>query len=165
MQITTHSVEETLGLGLLLGQLAPPNTCVALHGNLGAGKTHLTRGIALGARVEDPALVSSPTYVLLNIYRESAEPAARPVFHMDAYRITSEEDFEVVGFDELLTSGGIVVVEWAEKISHLLPDDRVEIRIEAGEFEEERLFTVTSTGSVSTALITRLEKEWPLKNA
>src|SRR6202000_3343007 len=110
LQLRTTSVKETLAFGELLGKSAPPNTCVALHGNLGAGKTHLTRGIAVGAGVEDPSLVSSPTYVLLNIYRESANAGAKPVFHMEAYRITSEEDFEVVGFDELLAAGGIVVV-------------------------------------------------------
>jgi tRNA threonylcarbamoyladenosine biosynthesis protein TsaE len=165
MKLRTNSVEETLAFGRLIGQSAPANTCIALHGNLGAGKTHLTRGIALGANIEDPTLVSSPTYVLLNIYRESPNSPSKPVFHMDAYRITSEEDFEVVGFDELLISNGIVVVEWAEKISHLLPDDRVEIIIEAGDADEERLFTITATGDASETFVTHLTTKWPLKNA
>ena len=65
---------------------------IALDGNLGAGKTHLTRGIAVGAGVEDVTLVSSPTYVLLNIYRASGVVGSKPVFHMDAYRISSEDD-------------------------------------------------------------------------
>ena len=161
MQLRTHSVSQTLALGQLIGQLAPPNTCIALHGNLGAGKTHLTRGIALGAAVEDPSLVSSPTYVLLNIYRESPAHNSKPVFHMDAYRISSEEDFAVVGFDELLTSNGIVVIEWAEKISHLLPPDRLEITIEPADTEEERLFTLTPTGQTSAAFLTLLATHRP----
>ena len=82
MLLTTHSIPETLALGRLLGRLAPPNTFIALDGQLGAGKTHLTRGIAEGAAVEDPSLVSSPTYVLLNIYQ-----GPKPVFHLDAYRL------------------------------------------------------------------------------
>src|SRR3954470_12994298 len=116
LEIVSKSFDETLGLGRLIGRLAPGNMCVALEGNLGAGKTQLTRGIAMGAGVNDVTLVSSPTYVLLNVYE-----GTKPVFHMDSYRIESAEDFEAVGFDELLTDGGIVVVEWAEKIGELLP--------------------------------------------
>ncbi|HUO09136.1 MAG TPA: tRNA (adenosine(37)-N6)-threonylcarbamoyltransferase complex ATPase subunit type 1 TsaE [Phycisphaerae bacterium] len=160
MEIRTNSVEETLALGEVIGRLAPANTCLALHGNLGAGKTHLTRGIAVGADVEDVTLVASPTYVLLNIYRESGRAGSKPVFHMDAYRISSEEDFEVVGFDELLSAGGIVVVEWAEKILHLLPEDRVEVAIELGEEEEERVFVFSATGEGSAAFVERVGREW-----
>lgn len=156
MTLLTNNVEETLALGEELGRLAPPNTCIALHGNLGAGKTHLTRGIAVGAGVDDPTLVSSPTYILLNIYPADApgarERGSKPVFHMDAYRLTSEEDFAAVGFEELLTSGGIAVVEWAEKILHLLPADRLEITIEAGEEENQRVFTLTPTGPAGERL-------------
>jgi tRNA threonylcarbamoyladenosine biosynthesis protein TsaE len=144
MQIVSTSVEQTMALGQLLGQLAPAGACIALHGHLGAGKTHLTRGIALGAAVDDPTLVSSPTYVLLNIY-----PGPRPVFHMDAYRVASEEDFAAVGFEELLQSNGIAVVEWAEKVAAFLPADRLEIVMEAGEGEEERLLTLSATGRES----------------
>src|SRR5438552_2414208 len=96
-QITTTSIDQTLALGHLLGQLAPPNSFLALDGQLGAGKTHLTRGIAIGANVDDPTLVSSPTYVLLNIYS-----GPKPVYHLDAYRLTSAADFQTVGLDELL---------------------------------------------------------------
>ncbi len=160
MEIITASVEETLKLGELLGRLAAPNTCIALNGNLGAGKTHLTRGIATGAGVEDVTLVSSPTYVLLNIYRASDAAGSKPVFHMDAYRISSEDDFEVVGFDELLTGGGIVVVEWAAKVAALLPPDRLEISIQAGEAEEERLFLFSATAGAGHALLQDVEREW-----
>ena len=130
--ILTHSVEQTLALGRLIGRLSPPGTTLALHGTLGAGKTHLTRGIALGALVEDPALVSSPTYVLLNIY-----PGPKPVYHLDAYRIAGPEDFAAVGFEELTSArasddeeAGLVVVEWAERITTLLPPDCLNITIE-----------------------------------
>ena len=153
--ITTKSVAQTLALGELLGSLAPPNTCIALNGNLGAGKTHLTRGIAVGAGVEDPSLVSSPTYVLLNIYT-----GKKPVFHLDAYRITSEQDFEVVGFEELLGAGGIAVVEWAQKISDLLPAERLEISIEPGEEMEERSFRICGLGDGPRKLAEDLVAAW-----
>ncbi len=161
MTIVTESVEATLALGRLLGRLAalaPRGTCIALDGQLGAGKTHLTRGIAEGAGVDDPTLVSSPTYVLLNIY-----PGKWPVHHLDAYRIASEEDFAAVGFEELLSEGGgggIVVVEWAKKIRHLLPADYVHIQIEPGEADGQRVFEITGTGAHSGLLVEQLQAGW-----
>jgi tRNA threonylcarbamoyladenosine biosynthesis protein TsaE len=162
MIFTSHSIEETLNLGRAIGRLSPASamTCVALDGPLGAGKTHLTRGIAEGAGVDDPTLVSSPTYVLLNIY---AGP--KPVFHLDAYRVASPEDFAAIGFEEILAgespeaaAGGIVVVEWAMKVAELLPADRLEIGIEhAGDAEtSERAFTITGTGEKSRELVAGL---------
>jgi tRNA threonylcarbamoyladenosine biosynthesis protein TsaE len=149
--LTTRSVEETERFGERLGQLAPPDTCIALHGNLGAGKTHLTRGIAKGAQVDDPSLVSSPTYVLLNIY-----PGQKPVFHLDAYRIASEADFETVGLDELLQSSGITVIEWPEKIPHLLPPDHLQIQIDLGDSPNERTIQLHPTGPNSQKLTDKL---------
>ena len=153
--ILTTSVSQTLALGELIGKLAPANTCLALDGNLGAGKTHLTRGIAVGAAVDDPSLVSSPTYVLLNIYQ-----GRKPVYHLDAYRIVSEEDFEVVGFDELLKAGGLVVVEWAGKIPHLLPAERLNIAISPGEEEEHRSFKFSGMGSAAEKLAGEIVAAW-----
>ena len=153
--ILTTSVPQTLLLGTLIGQLAEPNTCVALDGNLGAGKTQLTRGIALGAAVEDPTLVSSPTYVLLNIYQ-----GPKPVYHLDAYRIASEDDFEVVGFDELLKAEGLVVVEWTGKIQHLLPGERLDILIQPQEHEEHRLFSFHPRGPAAEQLAGKIFAQW-----
>jgi len=169
MTLTTHTIEQTLELGRAIGQLAPATavTCVALDGPLGAGKTHLARGIAEGAAVDDPTLVSSPTYVLLNIY---AGP--KPVFHLDAYRIASSEDFAAIGFEEILAgesptaaAGGIVVVEWATKIADLLPADRLEIAIEhAGEAEAlERIFAITATGPASRSVLESLAIQFQIK--
>src|SRR3954464_10594998 len=113
MIIESHSVKETLQLGQRLGQAAAAMAgavCIALDGPLGAGKTHLTRGIALGAGVPDLSLVCSPTYVLLNIYDAVG---ARRVYHFDAYRIAGGHEFEKLGFEEILQNSAIVVVEWA----------------------------------------------------
>ena len=160
MTIVTDTVEATLALGRLLGRLAPEpprGVCIALDGQLGVGKTHLTRGIAEGAGVHDPTLVSSPTYVLLNIY-----PGKKPVYHLDAYRIASEEDFAAVGFEEILTDGGgIVVVEWAEKIRHLLPADFVHIQIQPDDDAgDRRLFEITGTGPESRLLVELVNARW-----
>jgi tRNA threonylcarbamoyladenosine biosynthesis protein TsaE len=171
MLIATRTVEETLALGKLIGRLAPAppeSTCIALDGQLGAGKTHLTRGIAQGAQVLDPTLVSSPTYVLLNIYE-----GPKPVYHLDAYRINSLEDFQAVGFEELLggnavdrthcdNRGGVVVVEWAQRIRLLLPDDHLQIVIQPGDqSESHRLFEITGMGPRSRLLADRLRTAWP----
>ena len=154
MQITTHSPAQTLALGQLLGQLEPPATTIALHGTLGAGKTLLTRGIALGANVTDHALVSSPTYVLLNIY-----PGPKPVYHLDAYRIASPDDFAAVGFEELTAPSqsqpGIVIVEWAEKIAPLLPPGSLHIAIQLADAPEDRIFDITAPGAGPAAALLR----------
>jgi tRNA threonylcarbamoyladenosine biosynthesis protein TsaE len=99
--------------------------CVALRGELGAGKTQFVRGLA-GALGANPRRVSSPTFVLLNIY----EGKKLKVFHLDAYRVSSEGEFEAIGWAELLEQNGVVVVEWAEKVKDLLPDKRIDVRIE-----------------------------------
>jgi len=157
MRIVTESVAQTLALGQRLGHAARPGQVLALRGPLGAGKTHLVRGLALGALVADPDLVSSPTYVLLNIY--AADPAvagSKPVFHLDAYRTAGAEGFAAVGFDELLTEEGIIALEWPERVEDLLPADHLEIAIEV-EGAEMRIFTLRATGPESQALLARLE--------
>jgi tRNA threonylcarbamoyladenosine biosynthesis protein TsaE len=106
-----------------------PGAAVALHGNLGAGKTQFVRGLvaALGG---NPRAVSSPTYVLLNIY----EGERLTVYHLDAYRVGGAEDFEGIGFTELLEQGGVVVVEWADRVGELMPAEAIHVSLEhAGE--------------------------------
>ena len=158
MEIVTRSVEETLALGRLIGKLAPVQgvTCIALDGPLGAGKTHLTHGIAEGAGVDDPTLVSSPTYVLLNVY-----PGPKPVYHLDAYRVAGPADFEAVGLEEVLSGSGggrIVVVEWASKLVESMPMDRIEIAIEHEGDGQVRLLRMSGQGERSAQLLQAVEK-------
>ena len=156
MQIVSHSVAQTLELGRNIGRASQPGQMLALVGTLGAGKTHLVRGIAEGARVADPDLVSSPTYVILNIY--PADPAvagSKPVYHLDAYRTTGAAGFAAVGFDELLTEEGIVALEWADRVPELLPDDYLQITIDAPD-ENTRVFTFSASGPQSQALLEQL---------
>jgi tRNA threonylcarbamoyladenosine biosynthesis protein TsaE len=126
MKRESKSVEQTEQIAAELARDLSPCQCIALHGDLGAGKTQFVRGIVTG--LNGPArAVSSPTFVLLNIY-----PGGRlTIYHLDAYRVTGAEDFESIGFSELLEQNGIVIVEWAQRVLDLLPQNRIDILITA----------------------------------
>lgn len=122
---TTQTVEETEALAGRLAGTLRAGQCVAIYGEIGAGKTQFVRGLVAGLGGSG-ADVSSPTYVLMNMY-----PSGRlKVFHLDAYRVVGASDFESIGFAELLTESGVVVVEWPERIEELLPADVIRVWIE-----------------------------------
>ena len=130
----SDSVEQTEAVAAEVARSLAAGECVALYGDLGAGKTQFVRGLVRGLG-GDPRAVSSPTFVLLNVY-----PGGRlTVYHLDAYRVGGADDFEAIGFSELLEQGGVVVVEWAERVSSLLPADRIDITIEHIGDERRRL--------------------------
>jgi tRNA threonylcarbamoyladenosine biosynthesis protein TsaE len=105
-----------LAFGRRLGAELPVNSLLCLYGDLGAGKTHLIKGIAEGAAKISADEVSSPTFVYLNIY---AGP--KIVYHFDLYRLSSADEFLSMGFDEYFFAGGICCVEWPERIEGILP--------------------------------------------
>ncbi len=111
----TQNVEQTEKLGTSLGKFLSEGDFLALTGDLGAGKTAFTRGIARGLGIKDP--ITSPTFTIINEYHESVVLA-----HMDAYRLKSLEELQNIGFDDYL-QGFIVVMEWADKVKAMLPDD------------------------------------------
>src|SRR5687768_17040825 len=121
----SSSAAETEAVAADLARALRGGECVALHGDLGAGKTQFVRGLVRGLG-GSPRAVSSPTFVLLNVY----DRGRLTVYHLDAYRVSGAEDFEAIGFSELLDQNGVVVVEWAERVSELLPTDRTDVRIE-----------------------------------
>lgn len=129
----THSVEETEAVAGALAASLRGGECIALDGDLGAGKTQFVRGLvrALGG---DARSVSSPTYVLLNIYKSGR----LTVYHLDAYRI-GPDDLDAIGFAELLEQGGVVVVEWAGRVRGVLPEDCIHVGIEATGETERRI--------------------------
>jgi tRNA threonylcarbamoyladenosine biosynthesis protein TsaE len=126
MDFNSDSVEKTEAIAADLASRLRGGECVALYGELGAGKTQFVRGLAAGLGA-NPRGVFSPTFVLLNIYRGGR----LAVFHLDAYRAGGPADLEGIGFAELLEQGGVVVVEWAERIADILPRQRIEVRITA----------------------------------
>lgn len=125
MEYASKSVEQTEAVAAELAASLHGGECIALNGNLGAGKTQFVRGLVRGLGGPSRS-VSSPTFVLLNIY-----PSGRlTVFHLDAYRVAGADDFEAIGFPELLEQGGVVVVEWAQRVRDLLPERCIQVDIE-----------------------------------
>lgn len=128
----SSSVEQTEQIAADLAATLVGGEVIALHGELGAGKTQFVRGLVRGLG-GNPLRVSSPTYVLLHIYAptpEAADTMRLPVFHLDAYRVGGADDFDAIGFGELLEQGGVVVVEWPSRVEELLPAGRTDVTIE-----------------------------------
>jgi tRNA threonylcarbamoyladenosine biosynthesis protein TsaE len=123
---TSHSVAETECIAAELAQALRGGECIALHGDLGAGKTHFVRGLVRGLDGAERS-VSSPTFVLLQVY----DTGRLKVFHLDAYRVHTAEDFESIGFAELLEQGGVVAVEWPERVSQILPVRCISVTLRA----------------------------------
>ena len=121
----SHSVHQTEQIAAELARNLRGGECIGLYGDLGAGKTQFVRGLVQGLGANAHA-VSSPTFVLLNVY----DTGRLKVFHLDAYRLTGADDFEAIGFAELLEQAGVVVVEWAERVESLLPANRINVRIQ-----------------------------------
>ncbi len=126
MTFESNSVEQTETIAADFARNLSGGQVIALEGDLGAGKTQFVRGLVRGLGGE-PRAVSSPTYVLLNIY----DQGRLPVYHLDAYRVTGPEDFEAIGFAELLEQNGIVAVEWPSRVRDLLPAGVSAIRLRA----------------------------------
>ena len=122
----TTSVDQTQALACQLSTRLCPGDVLALHGDLGAGKTAFVRGLVAGLG-GNPRAVSSPTFVLLNVY--DRPPIRLSVYHLDAYRVATPDDFDAIGFPELLTQGGVVAVEWPQRIAPLLPPATIHIRL------------------------------------
>jgi tRNA threonylcarbamoyladenosine biosynthesis protein TsaE len=120
---TTRSAGETRRLGERIGRKLAPGDVVALSGELGAGKTQLSRGICRGAGVPDDE-VSSPTFAIVATYR-----GRLLVNHADLYRIGDEDELHATGFHDLVGRGGATVVEWADRFPGALPEERLEIRL------------------------------------
>jgi tRNA threonylcarbamoyladenosine biosynthesis protein TsaE len=124
-EFLSRSPEETEALGERLAPKLRPGSVLALRGALGAGKTCFARGLARGLGVKDE--VTSPTYTIVSEY-EGRAPL--PFYHIDAYRLGGEEDFEALGGRELLYGGGICAVEWSERIETALPPQAILVEFE-----------------------------------
>lgn len=158
LTLTSDGLESTHRIGRRLGAALQAGQVIALIGPLGAGKTTLVKGIADGAGVADLYAVNSPTFVIVNEY-EAASGAIRGaasaemlrIYHVDAYRLRGGTDLDALGFDEMCSSGA-VIVEWADRVEEVLPADRLEIHIEPTG-ETSRRFSCRGFGEATAALV------------
>jgi len=158
IQITTESLEETQLLGQKIGTSISAGTVICLTGDLGSGKTSFVQGLAMGLGVSDDYYITSPTYVLINEY-----PGRYPLFHVDLYRMEDPVDFEDIGLYEILRGKGVVVVEWADKLSkNFLAEylaGYLSIHFEILN-DESRKLTISANALEVSALIERIAKAW-----
>jgi len=141
MTIITNNEDETMREGEKLGRALAPGAVVALFGDLGAGKTAFTRGLAAGLGID--VRVCSPTFTIVNEY-----PGEIPLFHFDMYRLESESELFDIGWDDYLERGGVCAVEWSEKVSGAFLSDTIIVNFENLGGDTRRL-TVTKSGSSS----------------
>ncbi|MGH9351762.1 MAG: tRNA (adenosine(37)-N6)-threonylcarbamoyltransferase complex ATPase subunit type 1 TsaE [Terriglobia bacterium] len=139
--IVTHSPEETIAFGRKLASDLHPPRVVLLEGDLGSGKTTLTKGVAAGLGAAHEEDVTSPSFTLVHEYRESNQNVpsdgagqGTTVYHVDLYRVEGEREVESLGLDELFSPSSTVMIEWGDKLRTLPPEPVVRIRLEvAGE--------------------------------
>lgn len=119
----SNSRDDTFRIGRELGEKAIPGEVFALYGDLGVGKTVLTKGFAAGLGIAEP--VNSPTFTILQIY----EDGRLPLYHFDVYRIEEPDEMEEVGFDDYVYGDGVCMIEWPERIEEILPQKTRKITI------------------------------------
>ena len=136
-KITTHSEKETIEIAQNFESEKFPNMIICLNGELGSGKTMFTKGIANALGIEE--VITSPTYTIVKEYLYGE----MPLYHMDVYRL--DGNTEGVGIEDYYNKGGIVVIEWADTIKDILPDERLDIKITAVD-ENKRVLTIEPHG-------------------
>ena len=124
MIIETRSAEETYQLGIEIGQKAKKGQVYTLVGDLGVGKTVFTQGLAKGLEIDEP--ISSPTFTLVQVYDEGR----LPFYHFDVYRIGDISEMDEIGFEDYVYGEGVSLIEWANLIEEILPEERIAITIE-----------------------------------
>ena len=132
MEFITNSPAETEKVGEALGKVLSPGSILAYEGDLGAGKTAFTRGLARGLGAKEQ--VTSPTYTIVNEYLSGR----MPLFHFDMYRLTSSDDLWDIGWEDYLERGGVCAVEWSERVEDAL-EDAINITIEKTGEESRRI--------------------------
>lgn len=151
LKIILNGLKETDEFGIRLGKLLRPGDVVCLNGELGAGKTTLTKSIGLGLGVED--YITSPTFSLINEYE-----GRYPVYHFDVYRLENVDELYDLGFDEYFYGKGVSIIEWADKIEKFLPEERIVLDIENRDNIDERKVKITIKGSRYNEILEELNK-------
>ena len=127
-EYVSSSPQDTEDFGRRLAGYLEPGSVIALSGGLGAGKTCLVKGIASALGTGEN--ITSPTYTIINEYRLNGRLDGCPLYHIDAYRLSGDEDFDSTGAGECFSSGGITIIEWSERIPGSIPVDAIRIEIE-----------------------------------
>ena len=142
MVFEINSVEQTTQLGINLGRLLNAGDIVCLTGDLGTGKTHITKGIAKGLNIDDN--ITSPTFTIVNEY----DSGRLKLNHFDVYRVSDPDEVYAIGFDDYIFSDAVSVIEWANYIEEILPEDLLHIKIEKdlSKVEDYRKITITPYG-------------------
>lgn len=146
--ITTDNAEQTKELGRQIGNALVGGEVIAMVGDLGAGKTTITKSIALSLGIEEH--VTSPTFTIVNEYQGRVK-----LYHFDVYRIGDIEEMYDLGFDEYIDSGGVSIIEWANLIEEILPDDAINIEI-ISLGDDKRQITITGKGEKTQNIIKEL---------
>ncbi len=125
MIIETFSVEETINIGKMIGEEALKGDIFCVSGDLGCGKTAFSKGFALGMKIQDE--ITSPTFTIVNKYVNELE---KELFHFDVYRIEDISEMDNIGYEEYFFGNGVCLIEWAEIIKEIIPDNAIWITIE-----------------------------------
>ena len=139
MEIKLNNLEETNEFGIRLGENLIVGDILCLNGDLGAGKTTLSKSIGIGLGVDE--YITSPTFALINQYSGRI-----PVYHFDVYRLENVDELFDLGFDEYFYGGGVCIIEWADKIDKMIPKERIVIDIEKGNNPNERILKLSGDG-------------------
>lgn len=150
MDIITNSELETIELGNKIGKLLTDGDFICLDGDLGAGKTHFTKGLAQGMGIRED--ITSPTFTIVQEYDGELD-----LYHFDVYRLFDEEELYAIGFEDYLKRKGVIIVEWSEKVRGVLPKDRLEIRIEYLEDPDKRKLVFESFGKRAEELVEKFQ--------
>ncbi len=142
MELLSHSPEDTEDIGARLAEQLEPGAVVAFTGDLGAGKTAFTRGLARGLGIPDR--ITSPTFTIVNEY----EGGRLPLFHFDMYRLGSADELFDIGWEDYLRRGGVCAVEWSENIADALEEDAVRVDIRRGASDQERVITIAGVSEL-----------------
>ena len=147
---TSYSEKQTIAFAYKLAQLLQKGDILALCGELGSGKTTFVKGIAKGLKISKD--INSPSFVILKVYKGRV-----PLYHFDLYRLSSLKELEGIGFEEFIAGDAISVIEWADKIEHILPRNYLKIVIET-KSPNSRFFECISFGLRNEILINKLKK-------
>jgi len=133
----SRNVEETRTIARDLVKGLPPRVLLALHGELGSGKTSFVQGIALALGIKE--MVTSPSFTIINEYK-----AERPLYHVDLYRLHNPDEILALGIEDYLYADGITAIEWAERAGDLLPEDAVDVYFKALPRPNERRIAISA---------------------